>query len=169
VGVPGWAATASMHDHPGCLHQTLMASEVTLRPTADAQEGTISAAAGVESWALWVPSPITDLDTADAVRSVGGMTRDPTTLVMTLGLPDRLPSHPGVLQTTVDVAARGGEVPLPADGLPGPDETRAVHGWVLVHDEHAVAGAWTYLNGRDVGVYAVGTVSERVAAASPGH
>jgi hypothetical protein len=60
-------------------------------------------------------------------------------------------------------------VPLPADGLPGPDETRAVHGWVLVHDEHAVAGAWTYLNGRDVGVYAVGTVSERVAAASPGH
>ena len=31
-------------------------------------------------------------------------------------------------------------------------------GWVLIHDQVAVAGAWSFLHDRDCGLYAVGTV-----------
>ena len=31
-------------------------------------------------------------------------------------------------------------------------------GWVLIHDQVAVAGAWSFLHDSDCGIYAVGTV-----------
>jgi GNAT superfamily N-acetyltransferase len=33
-------------------------------------------------------------------------------------------------------------------------------GWVYVHEGTAVAGAWSYLNGADCGLYAIGTVPD---------
>ena len=116
--------------------------------------------AGVTSWALWVPSTLRNLDAPDHVASVDYMTRDTTTLVMTLDLADGMPSHPGVLATTVAVANLAGDTPLAADVVPDRDDTNGIGGWVLVEDEVAVTGAWTYRNGCDVGVYAVGTAPE---------
>jgi hypothetical protein len=40
------------------------------------------AEAGVDAWALWVPSRATDLDATDETRGVDGFKRDTTTLVM---------------------------------------------------------------------------------------
>jgi GNAT superfamily N-acetyltransferase len=117
----------------------------------------VYAAAGVTSWALWLPSRALHFDAEDEVASVDGMARDTTTLVMTRELDDGMPSHPGVLRTTVEAANHAGDQPLPADALPAPDETSDVDGWVLVSEEYAVAGAWTYRDGVDVGVYTVGT------------
>ena len=42
----------------------------------------VYAGAGVDAWALWVPSAATNLDDPDAVQRVGGFRRDTTTLVM---------------------------------------------------------------------------------------
>src|SRR5262245_25033400 len=39
--------------------------------------------AGVDTWALWVPSRVKDLDGPDEVRSVSGLRRDVTTQIMT--------------------------------------------------------------------------------------
>ena len=113
--------------------------------------------AGVTSWALWVPSPALDLDAPDTVSAVDGMVRDTSTLVMTRDLEHGMPSHPGVLRTTVEVANLAGDEPVPAVELPDSYGASDVEGWVLVLDEQAVAGAWTFRNGEDVGVYAVGT------------
>jgi len=124
---------------------------------AAAELDRIYANAGVSSWALWVPSRRRDLDEPDTVAVVHGMTRDTTTLVMTLELSDGMPAHPGVVATTVAVANDAGDVPIARDALPEPDPRSAVNGWALVENGTAVAGAWTYRAGRDVGVYAVGT------------
>lgn len=118
--------------------------------------------AGVQSWALWLPSPATTFEAPDSVAAVEGMTRDTTTLVMTLDLPDGLPSDPAVVRTTVPAATRATEEPVPVDQLLSPpDAVDAVQGWVLTYDEVAIAGAWTYRNGTDVGIYAVGTTPDR--------
>jgi ribosomal protein S18 acetylase RimI-like enzyme len=116
--------------------------------------------AGVRAWALWVPSHRRDLDASDTVAMVDGMVRDTTTLVMTLDLSDGMPSHPGVLATTVETAGLAGGTPVPGSAVPVDDRTRDINGWVFIEDELAVAGAWTYRKGRDVGVYAVGTAPE---------
>jgi len=113
--------------------------------------------AGVGSWALWVPAPALDLDAPGPVATVEGMARDMSTLVMSLQLSDPLPAHPGVRRTTVEAANLAGDEPVPADALPGPDDASEVQGWVLVHEDRAVTGAWTFRRGSDVGVYAVGT------------
>ena len=127
---------------------------------AAAELASVYRGVGVTSWALWVPSPLRELAAADCVATVDGMTRDTTTLVMTLDLADGMPSHPGVLATTVDVANHAGDTAVAADEVPDRDDTSDVDGWVLIEDEVAVTGAWTYRNGRDVGVYAVGTAPE---------
>jgi GNAT superfamily N-acetyltransferase len=127
---------------------------------AAAELDSIYANVGVLSWALWVPSALVDLNGADTVPTVDGMVRDISTLVMTLDLPDGLPSHPGVLETTVAVASLASDVPIPADAVPSCHGGDDIDGWVFIEDEVAVAGAWTYRAGRDVGVYAVGTAPQ---------
>jgi GNAT superfamily N-acetyltransferase len=124
---------------------------------AAAELSDVYGSAGVMSWALWIPSPALDLDAPDTVSAVHGMARDTSTLVMTRDLPAGLPSHPAVVRTTVQAANLAGDEPIPADGLPHADDASDVHAWALLFDEYAVAGAWTFRNGDDVGVYAVGT------------
>ena len=115
---------------------------------------------GVTSWALWVPTPDLDLDAPDVVTAVDGMARDDSTLVMTRELSDEMPSCPGVLRTTVEIASRAGDEPITVDALPDPLGDNDIEGWVLVYDEYAVVGAWTFRNGSDVGIYAVGTAPD---------
>lgn len=116
--------------------------------------------AGVSSWALWLPGRARDFDAADSVTAVEGMVRDTSTLAMASDLTAGMPSHPGVLRTTVHAADVAGGRPIPADAVPDPDDSSDVDGWVLIYDEYAVAGAWTFRNGSDVGVYAVGTAPD---------
>lgn len=116
--------------------------------------------AGVATWALWLPSGSTRFDGPD-VAAVPGLVRCATTLVMTGLLRDDLQMHPAVRQTTAEAAARAGDAPIPLTSLPEPDRAQGVDGWVLVEDEHAVAGAWSHVHGTDVGIFAVGVVPER--------
>jgi GNAT superfamily N-acetyltransferase len=88
------------------------------------------------------------------------MSRDTTTLVMTADIADDLPSHPDVVRTSVAAANLAGEEPMAADLLPQPDDGDDLRGWVLVQHGWAVSGGWTYANGGDVGIYAVGTAPE---------
>lgn len=128
---------------------------------AAAEADSVFAGVGVTSWALWVPSSVADFETPDpAVDEVVGMTRDTTTLVMTRELEDGMPSYSGVMRTTVEMAALAGDMPVPAEAVTDPCGASDVDGWVLIYDEYAVAGAWTYRNGSDLGIYAVGTVPE---------
>jgi ribosomal protein S18 acetylase RimI-like enzyme len=107
-----------------------------------------------------VPSLATRFDAVDAVRTVTGLTRDTTTLVMTADIADNLPTRRNVVCTSVDAANIAGEEPIRADQLPDGDEHCDLQGWVLIEDQLAVAGAWTYLNRSDVGIYAVGTAPD---------
>jgi GNAT superfamily N-acetyltransferase len=133
-------------------------------PTAEAAAATAAELSpcyddeALDSWALWLPNSATDLDAADAVTAVVGMTRDTTTLVMTRALPENLPLHAGVVRTSIDMAIRAGDDPVPATELADPDDVPGLDGWVLVHQQFAVAGGWSYRHGTDCGVYAVGTV-----------
>lgn len=112
---------------------------------------------GVDSWALWLPARPRTFTASDEISAVHGMVRDATTLVMTAELDDGVPSHPGVLETTVEMASQVGELPVAAAAVPDCPGGSDIMGWALIEDEMAVAGAWTYRIGNDVGVYAVGT------------
>lgn len=149
---PNWTAlnNAILLDPPSPAAASEAASELH-----DVYSG-----ADVASWALWLPSRVLDFDATDSVTAVEGMVRDTSTLVMASDLLAGMPSHPGVLRTTVHAAAVAGDRPVPADLVPDPDDTSDVDGWVLIYDEYAVAGAWTFRNGSDVGVYAVGTAPD---------
>ena len=118
----------------------------------------VYADAGVDAWALWVPSAATDLDAPDAVQQVGGFRRDTTTLVMQARLSPGLRLHDGVVRASIADAARAGDEPVPFTDLGEPDTEPGLAGWVMVHDELAVAGAWSFLHEQDCGIYAVGTV-----------
>lgn len=145
-------------------HWTVLNNAILLDPpsTATASQAAaelnrVYAGAGVASWALWIPRPALDTDSPGTVSVVDGMARDTTTLVMTRDLPDGMPSQPGARRTTVTAASLAGDDPIAVDDLPASDAGSDVDGWVLVHDGYAVAGAWTFISGTDVGVYAVGT------------
>jgi GNAT superfamily N-acetyltransferase len=114
--------------------------------------------AGVDSWALWLPSSGTGFAAPDTVREVEGMQRDTTSLVMKLEIARWLPRDPRVVRTSVAAAAVASDEPVPSRELPGPSAEGDMDGWVLVQDNAAVAGAWSHLHGTDCGVYAVGTV-----------
>lgn len=119
--------------------------------------------AGVESWALWLPSPATSLDEPSHLDELDGMKLESATLVMRLPLPQlpqALREHDGVVRTSVAAAARASDEPVPADDLDEPDPSCRIDGWVMVDGSSAVAGAWSYLHGTDCGIYAVGTVPE---------
>jgi GNAT superfamily N-acetyltransferase len=124
---------------------------------AAAEVTSVYLAAGVPTWALWLPSSLTDLDAPDRVSVVDGLTRDTTTLVMTRALEPSLPLHPAVVRTSIESSGRATDEPVSASALSKPDGVPGLEGWALVHDGAAVAGAWSYLDGSDCGVYAVGT------------
>ena len=157
------AAVAAVFPQCSALSNAILLDPVTTDTASGAAADLVElyATAGVTSWALWLPTPVTDLDAPDEVHAVSGMTRDTTTLVMTLEVPCGLPSHPGVRRTPPATAGRAGDEPVPAADLPDPDGVAGLDAWVLVHDELAVVGAWSYLHGTDVGIYAVGTVPDR--------
>lgn len=113
--------------------------------------------AGVDAWALWLPSAVAALDGADEVVVVGGMRRDTTTLVMQLELTRASPEAEGVVRTSVDTAGRAGDEPVAAADLEGPDVGSPLDAWVIVRDGFAVAGAWSLIDGIDCGIYAVAT------------
>ena len=114
--------------------------------------------AGVRTWALWLPSPLADLDTPDAVRRVDGLTRDTTTLVMQASLRPGRSRHDGVVRASLSAAIRAGDEPVPVADLGAPEETPGLTAWVMLQDDAAVASAWTFRHGTDCGVYAVATV-----------
>ena len=118
----------------------------------------VYADAGVDGWALWVPSAAANLDDPDVVQRVVGFRRDTTTLVMQASLPLGLRSHDGVVRASIATAGRAGDDPVPVTDLGEPDTEPGLAGWVLVHDAVAVAGAWSFLHEKDCGIYAVGTV-----------
>ena len=135
----------------------------------DASERTVGSAvtemtsryheAGIEQWALWVPSRETDMDGPDAVPAVGSLARDTTTLVMHATLPPTLQPHDGVVQTSVATLERvSADEPLPVHDLGVPDEQPGLCAWVMVQDGVAVGTAWSFLHGSDCGIYAVETL-----------
>ena len=117
--------------------------------------------AGIDTWALWIPSDARDLDAADSVAAVGTLKRDTTTLVMHADLGDDLQSNPDVVRTSVDPTSVVGDEPVAATDLPDADFGRGIEGWALAHEGVAVAGAWSCIHGDDCGIYAVGTAPER--------
>jgi GNAT superfamily N-acetyltransferase len=129
----------------------------TTAATAAAELKYLYRSAGVDAWALWLPSAVTTLDGADEVAVVGGMRRDTTTLVMQRELTGGTPEAEGVIRTSVDAAGRAGDEPVAAADLEAPDDGSPLDAWVIVRDGLAVAGAWSLVDGVDCGIYAVGT------------
>lgn len=121
------------------------------------------AEAGVETWALWLPSRRADLDVSDsgswgaAGLALSGLQRDTTTLVMQLDLSSWLQLHDGVVRTSIATATRATDEPVRRADLDPPDDVPGLEGWVMLHGNVAIAGAWSYLNRRDCAIYAVGT------------
>lgn len=119
------------------------------------------AAAGVGTWALWVPSRTADLDAPDEVTEVGELKRDTTTLVMQTALSADLRGHDGIFRTSIATATRAaGDEAVPVAELDEPDGRAGLSAWVLVRDDVAVAGAWSQLEDTDCGIYAVGTLPQ---------
>lgn len=115
--------------------------------------------AGIDAWALWVPSRATDFATVDGLSDVPGFTRDVTTLVMQATLTPGLSPGQGVVRTSVAaVAGLTDDHPMRAVELPDPDALLGLDAWVMTYDEIAVAGAWSFLHGTDCGIYAVETL-----------
>jgi GNAT superfamily N-acetyltransferase len=133
-------------------------------PDAEVSATTASGLAGlftaahVDSWALWLRSTVTDLQAPGRPREIRGLSRDTTTLVTRANLPRNLRSHEGVRRTSLETATRAGDgEPVPRARLGEPEDVPGLSSWVMVHDRHAVAGAWSFLHHDDCGIYAVGT------------
>src|SRR5262249_10795792 len=128
---------------------------------------------GVDVWALWLPGCAADLDAPDRLGKIRALKRDTTTLVMRTALPARLRYDARVVRTSIATATRASDEPVPVAGLGEPDAVPRLAAWVLVHDGCAVAGAWSYLQRTDCGIYALGTVPSMrrrgVAGALVGH
>jgi GNAT superfamily N-acetyltransferase len=117
-------------------------------------------AAAVDTWALWLPTRTTNLDAPDEVCEVGELTRDTTTLVMQAVIPGGLRNQSNVERTSVQVAARATDEPVVRSRLEPPDPQPGLSAWVLFDGDLAIAGAWSFLQGDDCGIYAVGTVEQ---------
>src|SRR3954452_1558116 len=146
---PSWAAlnNAVLHDAPS--RDTAGSAAAELTPLYEAVD--------VRTWALWLPTPLSDLDAPGGVSGVEGLTRDTTTLVMTRTLEPSLGSHLPVARTSIQTATRATDEPVPKSELSEPDDVPGLAGWALLLDG-AAAGGWSCLHGTDCGHYAVGTV-----------
>ncbi len=139
----------------------LLGEPSSLRAAAAAVElKRLYASAGVESWALWLPSWAASLGAADEVAVVPGLHRDTTTLVMELSLSQASAEPDGLVRTSIAAATQATDEPVPAGDLPRPDDDTGLDAWVMVQDGLAVAGAWSLIDGTDCGIYAVGTVPQ---------
>jgi ribosomal protein S18 acetylase RimI-like enzyme len=118
----------------------------------------VYAEAGVDVWALWVPSRATDLDAPDDVREVGQLARDTTTLVMEATLSQELRPHDGVVRTSIAAVTRAASEAVPTTELEEPDQAPGLDGWVMVQDDVTVSCAWSFLRETDCGIYTVGTL-----------
>jgi GNAT superfamily N-acetyltransferase len=122
--------------------------------------------------AVWIPAASTEFETPDRV-GLDGLERDDTTLVMCTDLSRRFLLHDDVRATSVASAALAGDTPIPVHELGADDGIPGLHAWVFVHDDMAVAGLWSMLNGHDCGIYAVGTAPPHrrrgIARALVGH
>jgi GNAT superfamily N-acetyltransferase len=118
------------------------------------------AEAGVATWALWLRSDITNLDAPDTGPEISGRQRDTTTLVMHATLSSGRQLQDGVVRTSIATATRAGDEPVRCTDLEPPDDVPGLTGWVMLHESVAVASAWSFLNGRDGGIYTVGTQRE---------
>jgi ribosomal protein S18 acetylase RimI-like enzyme len=119
----------------------------------------VYADAGVDVWALWVPSWGVSFDDPDRVLEIAGLERDTTTLVMQSVLSPRLRAHDEVVEASLAAIVRlANEEPVPAHELGAPETTPGLSAWALVVDGVAVVGAWTFLHREDCGIYAVGTL-----------
>jgi GNAT superfamily N-acetyltransferase len=115
--------------------------------------------AGVDDWALWVPSRTADLDEPDMILDVGPLARDATTLVMHAILPPTLRPHDGAVEASISTLERvSAEEPLPVAELGRSDGQAGLHAWVMVQDGIAVATTWSFLLGTDCGIYGVETL-----------
>jgi len=92
------------------------------------------------------------------VRAVGRLRRDTTTLVMQATLPKGLRLHDGVAPASIAAATRATDEPVPAADLGEPETAPGLAAWVMVQDDVAVAGAWSFLHESDCGIYAFGTL-----------
>ena len=126
--------------------------------SAASQLAPVYTEAGVDEWALWVPSLATHLDAPDRVDKVSGLMRDTTTLIMQMTLPPGLHQHESVVRTSIATATRASDDPVPVRDIEKPDAVPNLAGWVLIHHQRAVAGAWSFRHDRDCGIYAIGTV-----------
>jgi len=117
----------------------------------------VYADAGVDSFALWMPSRVADFGIPDDVPHIAGLRRDATTLIMRADLSRGLESHEGVVRTSIASAALAGDEPIRADHLGIPEPAGGLAAWVMVRDGLAVAGVWSIQHGTDCGIYAVGT------------
>ncbi len=142
------------------LNNAILLGSPTTEAASAAAADLIPAYQDIEmtSWALWLPSRLADLGHPDEVTVVDGMTRDTTTLVMTVTLAPGLPSYSAVVRTSIEAAGLATDEPVPVTDLSAPEDVPGLQGWALVLDGAAVAGAWSYLHGSDCGIYAVGTV-----------
>jgi GNAT superfamily N-acetyltransferase len=153
------AATAAVFPSWAPLNNAILtgASDGNSPAVVATQLTRIYADAGIDSWALWLPSRVADLDAPDDLRHIEGLRRDATTLVMQADLSQGLDSNQGVVRTSIASAALAGDEPVPAVDLEVPDRAGGLSAWVLVQDGLAVAGAWSLQHETDCGIYAVGT------------
>jgi len=115
--------------------------------------------AGVAVWALWVPSRALTFAAPDAVRAVGDLRRDETTLVMRATIPRGLRPHDAVVPSSIAAVARlAGDETVSVTELGEPERSPSLAAWAVVDDDVAVACAYTFLHERDCGIYAVGTL-----------
>jgi GNAT superfamily N-acetyltransferase len=155
-------ATVAVFPDWAPLNNAILHGPVDRASSVAADVAGVYEAAGVPSWALWLPAEAASFEAADTVRSVGALRRDDSTLVMRADLtgPTRQ-SDPRVRRTTVAVATRATDEAVPVADLEPPEGIPGFDAWVLCVDGLAVCGAWSYLHGADCGIYTVGTVPDR--------
>ena len=136
----------------------LLTTSAAASAAASSHLADVYANSGVDTWALWLPSGTTDLDAPDDVHTAGALERDATTLVMQATLPRAFRAHDGVVRTSIASATRATDEPVPTAELGESEGVPGLDGWVMVRDDTAVAGAWSFLHEQDCGIYTVGTV-----------
>jgi ribosomal protein S18 acetylase RimI-like enzyme len=157
--VPSSAAVAAVFPSWAPLNNAILQTAREGAATATSSElAEVYDNAGVDSWALWLPSCATDLDAPDEVQAIGALKRGTTTLVMQASLDRAFPQHVSIVRASIAAAIRATDEAVPTSELGKPNAVPGLAAWVMVQERVAVAGAWSFLHGQDCGIYAVGTV-----------
>jgi hypothetical protein len=144
------AATAAVSPSWAPLNNAILQLASDDRRAGDAvlQLTACYAEAGVATWALWVRSGITNLDAPHTGPEIIGLQRDTTSLVMYATLSSGWQLQDGVVRTSIATATRASDEPVRHADLERPEGIPGLAGWVMLHESVAVAGAWSFLNGR---------------------